>query len=1164
MKRMLINATQKEELRVALVNGQRIYDLDIETVTAKQQKANIYKGRITRVEPSLEAAFVDYGAERHGFLPIKEIAKTYLARSTADKRKSDYKKLIPEGQQVMVQVEKEVRGNKGAALTTYISLAGRYLVAMPNNPKSGGVSRRVQGSERRELRETLDQVNIPENFGVIIRTAGVGRNHEELQWDLDYQAKIWRAVKAAYQKEDNPVGTLLYQESNIIVRALRDYFRNDITQIIIDDKDIYHLAHGWMSLIMPEKIKCLQFYNDELPLFTRYQIEAQIDSAYGRKVRLPSGGELVIDYTEAMVSIDINSSRSTKGADVEETAFNTNLEAAEEVARQLRLRDIGGLIVIDFIDMYEAKNRRLIEDKIRETIRIDRARVQFSRISKFGLLEMSRQRLRPSIDEASHSVCPRCKGQGSIRSTQSVALSVLRLIEEDANKETTVKIIAQVPIKVATFLANEKRQAIAQIENSNDITVTVIANNTLETPNFEVSRLRQEDVEDSGHTISYRLAKDFSVDVDTRENDSDKHNQHAQQAVVSGIVAGAPPRRSKPSWFQLAKQLLGFSINRRAVPHASDRQRLPKTTKPASITNSVQKKQAGKAQNTTKNATSKSNPDDRPRKAKTVSKAQTERHRNGAKKHGQHKTDAQNLNKGKDRKAEACVNKTIPTPTNPVKKAPFVNEYATDTTKMHQGRPVSKDAIRGSGKANFVAAQRTDKSVKSDDAKQHALEHEFEQTAIKPSKLAKTDSPRRQRKNSNNERVYVPKAVIDGLPALNMNADTKASEPLSHASNSDHQSNNNPRDNMTNNYTSTAPNAIAALSASGQSVWYDNISRDLITSGELQRLIDEDDLRGITSNPAIFEKSLASDHPGYLSHLASIKDKIDDSKSAFFELALKDIKEACRLMRNTYDKTDKTDGMVSLEVSPDLAYDAEKTIEEALMLNKKLSAPNAMIKVPGTEAGVIAFEQLTYLGLNINVTLLFSVERYQAIFHAYIRALKKRAEMGLPIEQIRSVASFFISRIDAAADKLLKHSNPELKGKVAIANAKLAYATYLDITHSEDWQTLASLGAKPQRLLWASTSTKDPNYSDVLYMNALIGPDTVNTVPPATYKAFKDHGKVAQTLTQGVEEAKALIALLPQYGVDLKAITKTLEKEGVASFEKSFTTLLAVLADKMR
>ncbi len=492
MKRMLINATQPEELRVALVDGQFLYDLDIETPSRTQKKANIYKGKITRVEPSLEAAFIEYGGNRHGFLSVKEIAPNYH-QDTSENRseRPNIRELIKEGQEIIVQVDKEERGTKGAALTTYVSLAGRYLVLMPNNPRAGGVSRRIEGSERTELRDVMAELDIPEGMGLIARTAAVGRNQEELQWDLDYLLSLWRAVDSASEEKSAPF--LIYQESNIIIRAIRDYFRQDIGEVLIDDKKVYDDAVNFMQQVMPHNLKKVRFYEDVVPLFSKFQIESQIDSAFQHEVRLPSGGAIVIDHTEALVSIDINSARATQGSDIEETALNTNLEASDEIARQLRIRDLGGLIVIDYIDMMPIRNQREVEQRLKDALRMDRARVQVGRISRFGLLEMSRQRLRPSLGESIQILCPRCKGEGSIRNVKSLALSILRIIEEEALKEKTSEIIAQLPIDVATFLLNEKRSAITGIEERQETHVLLIPNPAMSTPHYEIKRVKRSD-----------------------------------------------------------------------------------------------------------------------------------------------------------------------------------------------------------------------------------------------------------------------------------------------------------------------------------------------------------------------------------------------------------------------------------------------------------------------------------------------------------------------------------------------------------------------------------------------------------------------------------------------------------------------------------------------
>ncbi len=509
MKRMLVNATQEEELRVALVDGQKIYDLDIEVPSREQKKANVYKGRITRVEPSLEACFVDYGAERHGFLPLKEITKDYFKGGQAPGGRN-IRELLDEGQEVIVQVEKEERGNKGAALTTFISLAGRFLVLMPNNARAGGVSRRIEGEDREQLREALDQVQIPDSMGAIVRTAGVGRTAEELQWDLDNLKEVWTAVSAA--AEGRPAPFLIYQESKAIIRALRDYLADDIGEILVDNQDVFNEAQQYMQRFMPAGLRKLKLYEDSVPLFTRFQIENQIESAHSHKVNLPSGGSIVIDPTEALVSIDINSARATRGGDIETTALNTNLEAADEIARQLRLRDLGGLIVIDFIDMESQKNQRAVEDRLRDAVRQDRARIQIGRISRFGLLELSRQRLRPSIGESASIACPRCSGMGTIRSVDSLALALLRLIGEEARKDRTVKVIAQLPVEVATYLMNEKREWLNGIESKSGAQVVLVPNKYMETPAYEIRRVRDDEAQlPENNAISHHIPVDSAA-----------------------------------------------------------------------------------------------------------------------------------------------------------------------------------------------------------------------------------------------------------------------------------------------------------------------------------------------------------------------------------------------------------------------------------------------------------------------------------------------------------------------------------------------------------------------------------------------------------------------------------------------------------------------------
>jgi len=533
MKRMLINATQEEELRVALVDGQKLYDLDIENRTRIQKKANIYKGKITRVEPSLEAAFVDFGAERHGFLPMKEISRQYFTRDPQSG--SNLKELLPEGTEVIVQVEKEERGNKGAALTTYVSLAGRYLVLMPNNPKAGGISRRIEGDERSEIREALRNLNFPDGMGLIVRTAGVGKQQDELQWDLDYLLALWDSVQEASTTKKAPF--LIYQESNVIIRMIRDYLRKEIGEVLFDTKDSYNEALTFVKQVMPQYESRIKYYDEPLPLFNRFQIEAQIESAFEREVKLPSGGSVVIDPTEALISIDINSSRATRGADIEETALNTNLEAADEIARQLRLRDMGGLVVIDFIDMNANRNQREVENRMREALEADRARVQVGRISRFGLLEMSRQRLRPSLGETSAIICPRCSGQGSIRDVESLSLSILRILQEEANKQKSQEVKATVPLVVSSYLLNEKRAALAEIETQSKTRVIIVPNPEMETPHYEITGLNRNAEE-------YEV--DGSIEPAATPNSRSPDVKPEQPAVQSPTVAAAPPPRPAP------------------------------------------------------------------------------------------------------------------------------------------------------------------------------------------------------------------------------------------------------------------------------------------------------------------------------------------------------------------------------------------------------------------------------------------------------------------------------------------------------------------------------------------------------------------------------------------------------------------------------------------
>ena len=564
MKRMLINATQPEELRVALVDGQKLYDFDIEVPSKEQKKSNIYKGIITRVEPSLEAAFVNYGAEKHGFLPFKEISPEY--RNTSDAEEKANKIGIREGQEIVVQIEKEERGNKGAALTTYISLAGTYLVLMPNNPKAGGISRRIEGDNRSELRETMAALEIPDSMGLIIRTAGSDKSAEELQWDLNYLLQLWEAIERSSHEQTAPF--LIFQESNVIIRALRDHLRGDIDEILIDQESAFKLVHNFLKQVMPHNLHKAKLYQDNVPLFSRYQIETQIEMAYKREVSLPSGGSIVIDHTEALTSIDINSARATKGSDIEETALNTNLEAADEIARQLRLRDLGGLFVIDFIDMMSNKNQREVENRLRDALKIDRARIQTGRISRFGLMEMSRQRLRPSLGDSTQLTCPRCKGQGTIRNVESVTLAVLRLIEEEAMKKGTERVIAHLPLDCATFLLNEKRSAIQELESRLKVSIVVLPSKHLETPAYDIERIKSlEGLEDKS---SHMLIKEEDIAVpDFAKQSAPKFEKAAVKEFLPDAPAPVQNKKTSTSLIQRFWQRLIGQTKSEESPEAT-------------------------------------------------------------------------------------------------------------------------------------------------------------------------------------------------------------------------------------------------------------------------------------------------------------------------------------------------------------------------------------------------------------------------------------------------------------------------------------------------------------------------------------------------------------------------------------------------------------------
>lgn len=555
MKRMLFNATQAEELRVAIVDGQNLLDLDIETLGKEQRKGNIYKGIITRIEPSLEACFVDYGTDRHGFLPFKEVSRSYFQAYEGGRAR--IQDVLKEGMEVIVQVEKDERGNKGAALTTFISLAGRYLVLMPNNPRGGGVSRRIEGEERQELKAAMAELDIPNGMSIIARTAGIGRSAEELEWDLNYLKQLWQAIEEAGKAHHDPY--LLFMESSLLIRAIRDYFRPDIGEILVDNQEVYDQVAEFMSYVMPGNIGRLKLYEDHTPLFSRFQIEHQIESAFSRSVSLPSGGAIVIDHTEALVSIDVNSARATRGADIEDTAFKTNMEAAEEVARQMRLRDLGGLVVIDFIDMENPKHQRDVENVLRDALKKDRARVQMGKLSRFGLLELSRQRLKPALGESSHVACPRCAGTGVIRGIESTALHVLRIIQEEAMKDNTGEVHAQVPVDVATFLLNEKRAELFAMEERLDVNVVLIPNIHLENPHYEINRIRTDDVEEDGEP-SYKRVAEPEEDESAKPFGGEKAKAARPEPAVKGVRHTSPAPTAAPekktSWWDSFKAWL--------------------------------------------------------------------------------------------------------------------------------------------------------------------------------------------------------------------------------------------------------------------------------------------------------------------------------------------------------------------------------------------------------------------------------------------------------------------------------------------------------------------------------------------------------------------------------------------------------------------------------
>lgn len=725
MKRMLFNATQAEELRVALVDGQRLYDLDIETTHRETKKSNIYKGKITRIEPSLEAAFVDYGAERHGFLPLKEISRNYFNPEADTSGRVNIKDVLKEGQELAVQVAKEERGNKGAALTTFISLAGRYSVLMPNNPRAGGVSRRIEGEDRNEARDALAQLEIPSDMGLIIRTAGVGKSVEELQWDLDYLLNLWKSIDEASRARPAPF--LIYQESNLITRTIRDYLRNDISEIIIDEPKVFEQAKEFMAQVMPHNLNKIKLYQDPVPLFTRYQIESQIESAFQREVRLPSGGSLVIDHTEALVSIDINSARATKGSDIEDTALNTNLEAADEIARQLRLRDLGGLVVIDFIDMTPSRNQRDVENRLREALKLDRARVQIGRISRFGLLEMSRQRLRPSLGESSQLVCPRCSGQGTIRGVESIALSILRVIEEEAMKENTARVVAQVPVDVATFLLNEKRDSLTDVERRQKVAILLVPNTALETPHYDVERIREDEIATATKQHSYELATHKPEEAVEGLTSVAMTEKIVEEPVVKSVTPAAPrpapvaPKVEKPGIFVVIWRAL-FGTG---TPPQTKRKTQTSRQRPAS-----QKKGSGKGQPQGRR---------RPQQQRRPESGQARTGQSGQKREGS-KKQASQQKQATRQKQPAKQQAAEPAATTP---APTQTKPGTESTGQQKGngRTESRRGRRGGRRRRKPQSQTENQAASNNEGESQEAQSAASPTNMPASSNGETTRP---------------------------------------------------------------------------------------------------------------------------------------------------------------------------------------------------------------------------------------------------------------------------------------------------------------------------------------------------------------------------------------------------------------------------------------
>ncbi len=763
MKRMLFNATQSEELRVAIVDGQKLIDLDIESASKEQRKSNIYKGVITRIEPSLEATFVDYGGERHGFLRFKEIARSNFLGENVDVGRARIQDVLKEKQEVIVQVDKDERGTKGAALTTFISLAGRYLVLMPNNPRGGGVSRRIEGEDRNELRDIMAQLEIPQGMSIIARTAGIGRSLEELQWDLNYLMQLWTAIESASKQQSGAF--LIYQESSLVIRAIRDYFNQDIGEILIDTDDIYQQARQFMSHVMPSNVNRVKLYSDDIPLFSRFQIEHQSDTAYSRTVSLPSGGAIVIDHTEALVSIDVNSARATKGADIEQTAFNTNLEAADEIARQLRLRDLGGLIVIDFIDMESGKNQREVENRLKEALHHDRARVQTGKISRFGLLELSRQRLQPSLGESSHMPCPRCHGTGHIRGIESSALHSLRIIQEEAMKENSALIRAQVPVDVATYLLNEKRAEIHTIESRLRVDVVLIPNMHIETPNYTITRLRHDELNASDNAAaSYQLVE--KPLEETLEPAKEAAKAARPQAAVRGITPEQPApvkvEAKKPGFFE--KMFSWLKSEETEAPKA------PAQAKPVQARERPRRQENRQRPSEAKRPAQPRQPKPEKQPLPAVEAGEAEKSpREGGEGGGRGKRRRGRRDRGRDRQ------ETLALETGKPAGAPIIEaivEYANPAS----GEAVVEAARPKARPARIEAIIEYAQPLKDEDAQPGKEEAELQQVETNPEKVQQTASEASFEKARTNPRRRRTRNVTPIEPEQLLQVETKPSE----------------------------------------------------------------------------------------------------------------------------------------------------------------------------------------------------------------------------------------------------------------------------------------------------------------------------------------------------------------------------------------------------